>query len=421
MKDFKNLTRLSLATALLACMGAAGAQTITIGSGSVPSAAGGPVVISVDFAPGATAVAGYNTVFSYNGTILSAIPTSNNATCTVDDLTKTVSLIRATFPAAAIPAENVCSITFQVSAGAAVGIYPLAHDPAPASTAFSDLGGNAVAGTVVDGAINVVNAGPPTITISATPVSLPVVTFGATTSGNIPVTAVAGGGSNPADTASFTCTAPAGFTVAPLSGGPYNNGQVGTVPANLAVSCVTGAAAVSGNVNCTATNTSGSSVASVTQVTCPAGTMGPPALTPTPANGSTVTIGGGAPGATTCTSISIAASGGAGVPTANVTCSGTSGLTVTPAGALTFAVGGAPQSVSVCGVLTDTAGPIGNVTCTGTDGSAGGVVNWNFAVAAPAGVLAPANVPATSLWSKLALFGLFGALGMLILGLRRNH
>ncbi|HET9047598.1 MAG TPA: hypothetical protein VFN29_01340 [Chiayiivirga sp.] len=406
------------------------AQTITIGQASVPSASGGSAAISVSFDDNGNAnVGAYNTEFDYSTltaptNYLGGIPTSNSPLCVVTDATKTVSVSRfSATPGVGLPDETLCTITFAVNAGTPAAAYALAHDASPGTTAFFHTDGSDItgSGTVTDGAINVVNAGPPTITIDTTPLTLPTVTFGTTTSGNIAVTAVAGGGSNPADTASFSCTAPAGFTVAPLSGGPYDNGQVGTVPANLAVSCTTGAAVVNGTVACTATNTTPSSVNFDVPVTCPAGTMSAPVLTPTPANGSTVTLGNGAPGATTCTSISIAPSGGAGATPAEATCTGV-GVTVTPSTLLSFPVGSAAQTVSVCGTLTDTANAtLGTVTCTGTDGSAGGVVDWAFTVAAPAGVLAPANVPATSLWSKLALFGLFGALGMLVLGLRRSH
>ncbi len=417
MNNFKNLTRLGLATALLASMGVASAATLTIGSGTVPSASGGPVTIAITFDPQGDVVAGYNTEFSYDNAILTADPVPSNGTCTINNVAHTIALIRATFPAAAIPAETTCTITFQVAPGTAVGAYPLTNDIT--ATGFFDTSANNVAGTVTDGAINVVATGPGTISFPVAPVTLPNATYGTSTSANIPVNWAPGGGNNPGDTASFTCTAPAGFTVAPLSGGPYTN--TGTPPANLAVSCTTGAAAVNGNVECTATNTAPSSTNYTIPVTCPAGTMAPPNLTPNPASGSTLTVPSGAPGANSCQSFSIAATGGAGVNPATVTCSSAdAAVVVTPATPLNFLPGAAAQSVQVCTTLTNAAQSFNNVVhCAGADGA--GAIDWAFNVAAPAGAVAPTFVPASSLWSKLALFGMLGALGMLVIGLRRNH
>lgn len=424
MNGLKNLTRLGLATALLASMGVAGAATIGIGSASVPSASGGTVTVAITFNPQADVVAGYNTIIDYDNTILTGDPTvapGGSAVCTIDPVTHTISVFHATFPASAIPSETACSVSFNVTAGTAVGAYPIAHHPGLPDTSFVDLAANEIvpAGTVTDGAINVVATGPGTISFPVAPVTLPNATYGTSTSANIPVNWAPGGGNNPGDTASFTCTAPAGFTVAPLSGGPYTN--TGTPPANLAVSCTTGAAAVNGNVECTATNTAPSSANYTIPVTCPAGTMAPPNLTPNPASGSTLTVPSGAPGANSCQSFSIAATGGAGVNPATVTCSSAdAAVVVTPATPLNFLPGAAAQSVQVCTTLTNAAQSFNNVVhCAGADGA--GAIDWAFNVAAPAGAVAPTFVPASSLWSKLALFGMLGALGMLVIGLRRNH
>lgn len=399
------------------------AQAINIGTATVSSAAGGPAAIDVAFdAEGRTDIGSYNTVIIYDDTILTGAPTISNdpdGLCVVTAASQQVSFAVFAPGATGLPSRAICTINFDVTPGTAVNTYPVAHDPAPGSTSFGDMDANVITGTVNDGAIDVVAEGPPTITFPAGPFVLPPAGFGMSTNTTIPVTVTDGGGNNPANTASYTCTAPAGFTVSPLAGGPIANG--GTL-ADLDVSCTTGAAAVNGNISCTATNTTPSSVNFTIPVTCPAGTMAAPNLTPTPAAGGTVTVGAGAPGATACGTISIAASGGAGTDEATVTCtSGDAAVTVNPAGPLTFGVGAAPQTIQVCTTLTDTAQTFTDViTCTGDDGN--GSIDWApFSVAAAAGSTAPRFVPASSLWSKLALFGIFGALGMLIIGLRRSH
>lgn len=395
----------------------ASAQSINIGSATVPEVSGGAAAVTVSFDNEGTSVGAYNTVFSYDDTILDNDPVSSTARCVVDPGSSTVSVARFSADSLPLPTEDLCVVTFNVTAGTAVGAYPLAHDPSPASTAFADLVLTPLDGTVNDGAINVVAEGPPTITIPTAPITLSGV-FGTTQTSNVAVTVTDGGGNNPGDTASYSCTAPAGISAAPLSGGPIVNGA--TLP-DIVVSCTLGAAEVSGTIACNATNTAGSDVDFDIPVTCEAGTMAPPVLAPTPADGSTITVGTAAPGAVGTGSLVVTPTGGAGVDPATVTCSAaTAPLTVNPttlvsilpgAGAASFAVGcpltQAPQEF-----------PAG-VTCTGTDGN--GDFTWTFDVACPAGVVAPTFVPASSLWSKLALFGIFAALGMLVLGLRRNH
>ncbi|HRO87890.1 MAG TPA: hypothetical protein PLH21_07680, partial [Chiayiivirga sp.] len=89
---------------------------------------------------------------------------------------------------------------------------------------------------------------------------------------------------------------------------------------------------------------------------------------------------------------------------------------------LTFTPPGGAAQNAVVGCTPGAAAVSGTVSCGGTDQA--GVINWSWPVTCPAAQTAPPPptfVPASSLWSKLALFGVFAALGMLILGLRRNH
>ncbi len=394
----------------------ASAQSINIGSASVPTGAGGAAAIQVTFDHEGVEVGAYNTVFSYDETILDGDPVSSSARCVVDVPTSTVSVARFSADGDPLGAETLCTVTFNVTAGTAIGVYPLAHDPDPASTTFADLATNPVDGTVNDGAINVVDVGPPTISFDETPIVLSGV-YGTVQTATVPVTVTDGGGNDPADTASYTCTAPAGVTVTPLSGGPIVNG--GTLP-DLSVSCTLGDAEINGNIECNATNTAGSDVDYTIPVTCEAGTMAPPVLAPTPADGGTINIGPAAPGQTGTGSLVITPTGGAGVDPATITCVAADPLTVSPAGEQSFLPGSAARTFSVgCPLTLEAQDFPAGVTCNGTDGD--GDFAWTFDVACPAGVVAPTFVPASSLWSKLALFGIFAALGLLVLGLRRNH
>lgn len=314
-----------------------------------------------------------------------------------------------------VPSGNICTFVLAAAPGPDGDTMPLAFSNGLFfDSSFGDTGANH---TNTDGVLTWVAAGPPTITFDETPLVLPNAAIGDVTSDTVAVTVTDGGGAAPADTASYTCTAPTGFTVSPLAGGPIANG--GTLP-DLDVSCTAAAAAVNGNILCTATNTAPSSADFTIPVTCPAGVPTAPTLTSTPASGSTITLPAGAPGAVSCATISIAATGGAGMDASMGCTSSDPAITVTPAGPLTFAPGSSPQTVQVCATLTDTPLDIAAaVSCTGTHGPGG--IDWGFAAAAPAGSVAPTFVPASSLWSKLALFGIFGVLGMLIIGLRRSH
>ena len=422
MNPLKLLPALGLAALCVAASPTANAQSLAVTPNTVVgNTAGGPTTpgtVDLVFTNGATATGGYQADLIFDTaavtatTITPASPAGHIVTCQTipgggplgEDVIRVVVANLGGGPAV----DGVhCTIALEVVAGLADGSsYPL--------EIIADVN---LDDGVTNGVVNITAEGPPTITFDETPLVLPNAAIGDVTSGTVAVTVTDGGGANAGDTASYTCTAPTGFTVSPLAGGPIVNG--GTLPP-LDVSCTAAAAAVNGNILCTATNTAPSTADFDIPVTCPAGTATAPTLTPTPAPGGTVTLPAGAPGAVSCATISIAATGGAGVD-ATVTCTSSDpAITVTPAGLLTFAPGSAPQTIQVCATLTDTPLDIAAaVSCTGTHGP--GNIDWGYAVAAPAGSTAPTFVPASSLWSKLALFGIFGVLGMLIIGLRRSH
>ncbi len=374
---------------------------------------GGSVTFQVLFAGAGTDESGF--WFDFDTTDL----TIDNAQVLVSgslcQINTAGSVIRVTPPSGAgtpLPTTPTAYCSFQIAASptAAVGNRPISIDLLECEGSTSDP-------TCTNtGTIAVVLEGPPTITFNTTPIALPAGVFGTTVSAPVVASIAPGGGSNPGDTASFTCSASTGFTVAPTSGGPFQNGD--SLPA-ITVSATLGAVAQNGTVSCTATNTSGSSVPFQIPVSAPAGAQTAPALGSTPASGSTITLPVGQPGATVSSNIRITPTGGVGQNAATVTCSAAGAVTVNPTTQLSFLPGAPAQNVAVQCLLLEDEEQTGSVTCSGVDGN--GDFTWNFNVVCPAGVNTPAIVPATSAWSKFALIALFAGLGVLLVGFRRQH
>ncbi|MEB2314559.1 MAG: hypothetical protein OZ919_00490 [Xanthomonadaceae bacterium] len=200
-------------------------------------------------------------------------------------------------------------------------------------------------------------------------------------------------------------------------------GNPSTVPpaTSLGLQATLGAAALNATLTCDVADSAGNSTATWT-LTAPAGTvLQAPTLAANPASGTAITLPNSY-GTPVSSNIVITPTGGdAGGPDASVACTATAGFTVTAA-TLTFTPPGGAAQNAVVGCTPGAAAVSGTVSCGGTDQA--GVINWSWPVTCPAAQTAPPPptfVPASSLWSKLALFGVFAALGMLILGLRRNH
>lgn len=309
--------------------------------------------------------------------------------------------------------ESVCEIEYDIHAAAAAGdVYNFVIR----DCLYSDISLNPSAGphTATDGQVTVTSEGPPTLTFDTTPVALPAGPYGSTQSGTIPANFTASTGAHSVD---YTCTAPAGFTVTPATGS-YDNDD--TTATDLTVTATLTGAAQAGTVTCTVTPSDGSTPTTFDiDVSAPAGTESAPALTPTPADGGEITVGGGAPGSNGTGTLTVTPSGGAGTDVAEVFCEADAPVSISPA-SLTFPVGSSAQGFTVTVPLTDAAQTFpGAIGCWGEDGNGG--FEWVFDVSAPAGVAAPTFIPATSLWSKFALIGVFAALGLLMVGLRRNH
>lgn len=411
MENNKSLLHAAVAAALLMAAGTVSAATVTVGSATVP-VAGGSVPIAATFTGDGETVA-YQCDITFDPAAIASVTVEGVGTGLCSNPSPgVVRLLDGTPANTPMGDVTTCNITFNVNAGSDGDVIALAIDPATCE--FNNAAGDSTTGhTTVDGSITLIAEGPPTLTFDETPVALPGGVFGETVDASIPATLVTSTGT---DTTEYSCVAPAGFSIAPTSGS-YSNTD--TAADDIVVSATLGAAALSGDVVCTVTPEGGTPVTFTIPVSAPAGTEAAPALTPTPANGGEVAVGGGAPGSNGTGTIAVTAAGGAGTDVAEVTCTAAAPVSISPA-TLSFPVGSSAQSFTVTVPLTDAAQSFPNaINCSGTDGN--GAIEWTFDVSAPAGTAAPTFIPATSLWSKFALIGVFAALGLLMVGLRRNH
>jgi len=409
---------------------AASAQTITIGQDSVTSASGGSANIAISYDDnGNTNIGAYNTVVDYSTlttptNYLGGVPTavynggSGFGTCVVDDPSKTISITRAN--SASLPDETVCTVTFQVNAGTPVAAYALAHDPAPASTAFFDLTATNVAGTVVDGAINVI-AAPPDVVVTFSPnhgttIAFPGGTVATNQTANISVSNTGTVGTGTVSGCAFGGANAAAFSI--ISGVPA------TVPPNatIALQATLAATPLAATLTCVVTDAAAGSPNNRTwNLTAPAGTPVPsPAYSSSPAPGSTIALVG-VPASTLTSSVVITNSGDPGAGSdLTYSCSVTGPDFSITSGAGGTLVVGASGTVALSVIApADGVTVTDQMVCT-SNGRNGSTFTYELSATGQARV-APTYVPASSLWSKLALFGIFAALGMLIIGLRRSH
>ena len=410
-------------TALLLCASAASAQSLVVTPGSVTGpAAGGsttPGSIALVFTNGGTNPAGFQADLAFDDSVLTLTPTAvtpagHFVTCVV--VAPGLIRVAATNTVGAPdPAANgtYCTITVSVAAGSAEAPYPLT------------LQDEVDLASTTDGVVNVVgipgpevvvnpNGGAQTLTGSSG--------IGATNTFNFTASSTASPGGAGGANATIDCSLPAGsaFTIAPAGPQTFTSGTGSTV--NYQSTCATVDGVVQNDtLTCSVTDQNGNRDV-VFPLTCQAGVPIPgPTLALFP-NGGALTLPPGIIGTPSSDSISVEVTvpGSAGGPSSTATCNTAAPFTVT----------GSPVTVPA-GSSTGTFGSIG-VTCTLTDAERTGTVTCDidggapivFDVTCPAGSVAPPPptfVPASSLWSKLALFGIFAALGMLVLGLRRNH
>lgn len=326
----------------------------------------------------------------------------------------------------ALPSGDKCSIVLSVNADnngvawADGDVATLTFNGEELTVAGVDHTGDLLPS--VNGTVTIVTGPPADVVVTFTPASGGTVTFPGGMPADVVTQSIAIG-----NTGTIGSGTVSGCVLGGADAGSFaiTGGNPSTVPpaTSLDLSATLGAAALNATLTCNVADSGGASTATWT-LTAPAGTvLAAPTLAANPASGTAITLPNSY-GTPVSSNIVITPTGGdAGGPNASVTCSTASaGFTVTPAGALTFTPPGGAAQNAVVGCTPGAAAINGTVTCTGTDQA--GAISWTYPVTCPAAQTAPPPptfVPASSLWSKLALFGVFAALGMLILGLRRNH
>lgn len=314
-----------------------------------------------------------------------------------------------------IPSGALCTMTFTTLAGAADGdVVALDLDNVVVGNNGAPLGTQPPAN---DGVINILST-PIPLTLSVDPLpAFPAGNIGATSAAQ-PLTVTATGNQGAASLTA--CTAPAGIGLSPTS---LNFAAAGTQA--IDVTCTYAAAAINGNISCIETDGDSNGTPRNIPVSCPAGAVVPvtPTITSSPTSGSTTAIPGGLVGSTRSTLINFTNTGGAGSGSATIDCSTAAPLSINPTGLQTVTGSDQPTDITVSCTLAE-AEQSGTVTCAIED--AGGTRTDTFDFTCPAGSTfipppSPEVVPASSLWSKLGLIGLLAALGMLVVGFRRNH
>ncbi|GIX35223.1 MAG: hypothetical protein KatS3mg126_1002 [Lysobacteraceae bacterium] len=272
-----------------------------------------------------------------------------------------------------------------------------------------------------------VTTAPVPLTLSYNPTAGTTITFAAgTTPGTaapnqtIQVTATGTTGSASLNNCAISGAGASAFSVSPTS---LSFSAAGSQ--NLTVGCTYPTSNASATLTCSETDADSTNVSRSWPLSCPAPNVNP-TLASNPASGATVSVGGVSAGQQATTIIDLSATGGSGSGSASIACSSTGSVQIsfggTPSGTTASqTVNGTaqPTDLVVGVVLTPGAqNPAGTVTCEVTDGA--GSRTFNYTVNALPGVVPPSVIPASSLWSQLALIGLFLGLGGLILVGRRN-
>ena len=310
-----------------------------------------------------------------------------------------------------LPGTITISLSFDV--GATAQVEPLTFG----TTNVFDNGGASVTLTPTSGQITV-QAAPPDVVLGFAPasaVAFPGGTSGTSTTASIAVSVASGsigtgtvsncvvGGTN---ASAFSVTAGVPATVPPAG--------------NIDLSVTLANAALAATLTCDVAD-AGTATTHTWNLTAPAGTPVPaPGYSSNPAPGAAIDRTG-IPGSSCNSSVVITNNGFAGAGsdlTYNCSVAGAD-FTIASGASGTVAVGSSATVSVAVACPADGTSVTDTLTCTSNDPA---VATATYALSANGqAFVAPTFVPASSLWSKLALFGIFAALGMLVLGLRRNH
>jgi hypothetical protein len=254
-----------------------------------------------------------------------------------------------------------------------------------------------------------------TVTVAAAPPATPPTLTFAPASGTIASGAsftITPSGGQAGGSATYTCTPPAGVT---LTNGA---GAISTGGAAVTVTPTCPAGNPDGSLSCTHTGGAGSTASPVTYtVDCPAAAA--PVVAGNPPPGA-LTCNGNA-GSTQTTSVTFTNTGTGNATGFSCAVGGAGFSLQTPPAATINSGGGSTTATVACTVPADGAAPInGTLNCSGTGVGPFAYTVSSVAVSAAVPTQA-AIVPASSLWSKIGLVGLLAALGMLVVGFRRQH
>lgn len=402
---------LAVACALFLVGGAASAATIAVSNGTVP-VAGGDVTITANFTGDGVVVA-YQSDVLYDATKFSSVVTTNQGTGLCSVLSPgVIRLLDGTADNSPLGNTTTCSILFTANAGSGGDVEALTlggvqelNNSAGDALPLSDH-------TFTNGSITWLAGPPPDVELTFNPASA--VAFGGGALGDNVSASITVGSTGSIGTGTVDNCVISGADAAAFS---VTGGDPTTAPPNgaIALQATLGGAALSASLDCDVADASAATTHHW-DLTAPAGTVLAPPTVGAP------TVGPASPstGAGTIT-FPVTAPGDVGGPAANVSCTVTSGdFTITPDPFnLTFPAGsGASQSIPYTCNPTDAA-YIGILTCSGAINDEFGLECPEFSAVVEAHK--PNFIPASSLWSKLALFGMLGALGMLVLGFRRSH
>jgi len=407
----KNCLRASIAVALLLAAVGASASTLTIspnpasavqGAGNSTTPSGTLQVLYDNASGGASTVSGLEFEITFDDTDLDlTVAAVSPYSCQYIAASGLITIIGFDAGGVALPSANTCNLTFVTAAGAATGeIKPLAFQNIVAS------GNNNVAPAATNGVINIIAAplaNPPILTFA--PPGGTVVSGGSFT--------ITPSGGQVGGSANYTCT-PAGGVVLSNGAGVINTGGAAVA---VGATCPAGP---DGTVACTHTGFAGSTASPVNfTIDCPVAPA--PVLSSSPANGTILTCNG-APGAAVTTQATIQNTGNANMT--GVTCNVIgAGFALTTAPTPIIAGGGSSNAVVTCTVPAAGAPTAtGTLSCT-TTAPAGGARSFPLSSSGQTTptFVAPDIIPASSLWSKIGLIGLLAALGMLMVGFRRQQ
>lgn len=353
---------------------------------------------------------GADAVVNYDNTIFTAAATAQEGACIVDQPTGRVIMSAGGFT----DTRDLCDIVFTRDAGAADGTYPLTFTTAVFAT--PSAGDQAVDGEIIIQSVN-------DAALAFNPASGGTVTFGTgtqntTVSEAIDISVTGTGGSGTVDGCAFTGADAGAFTV--TSSQPIVVAAGGT--GSIDIDCLLDDVAQSATLTCDTNDGSGAGTATW-QMSCPAGTAVPsPEFSSVPAAGALITCNG-PPASVVNRSIEISNTGnpGAGSDLTFTCASSDPAFVIVSGSADTLAVGESATLSFTCATPATEADPAntGTIDCTSNGGA--GTFNLSSAVVtAPPPVPGAAIIPANSLWSLLALFGVIAGLGALVIGLRRH-